>query len=156
MKSVEFLSESLQKITIILEEYQAQFQGMAIDINTTKNTKNDFPSFRFNESFLKEQQEKPHPTNNSRQPKVTYTNQEIADKPPDFLDNLLISYSHNTKKPLGDSFLRKMRKILVDIPKREIGIKIQRLINEGKIIDFSAELEAASKANLNNSNANEH
>lgn len=156
MKSVGYLSESLQKMMIILEEYQAQFQGMAIDINTTKKTKNDFPTFRFNESFIKEQQEKPHPVSNSRQPKVTYSNQEIAEKPPDFLDNLLISHSHNTKKPLGDSFLRKMRKIFVDIPKRDIAIRIQKLINEGKIIDYSAELDQNPNTNQNNTNLDEN
>ncbi|OHS99914.1 hypothetical protein TRFO_08239 [Tritrichomonas foetus] len=144
MKSLQDLSDSMQLLKQALEEFQASCQGVLMELDNPQNCQY-YPVIQLSEKFIHDQQIRMHSSSNRREPSIIYTKDDLATKPAEFLDERIIEFSQNSKKPLGDSNLRKLRKIFVDIPRQELSRHIQRLIVAGKIIDQSNEVPDVPK-----------
>lgn len=148
MASLEYLSNCLTKMAAVLEQYQARCQGTEIELNLPNANAENYPTLTFSPDFLAAQQQH-FQTTASSEP-IKYLFSTMSEHSLGKIDLILIDNSKNSKKPLGDSNLRKMRKLLPEIPKKQIAERIQFLIAQGRIIDYAKEMNEVSKVILPN------
>ena len=132
------LKELLNESASIIEEFQAQCILMASEFEQISKgnfiSDYDYPTFMnevktiryFSTTVKKESSD------------VSQVIQDIEPKEGDtYFDSLLIEMAKRTRKPLGQSFMKKTRHTFPATPYKNIRARIVHLIAEGKIIDYS-------------------
>lgn len=128
-------------IAVTMEEYQVQCQLASFDAAMMRS-RTTRPAFRLDTQVAREVSEKrlelPRLPPPSKPADVRYTVEVISSKPPEWLDEQLVSLATRTRKPLGQCFIKKLRHIFPSLSRGDLTLKIKRLINLGRIIDGSA------------------
>lgn len=132
------LKELLNESAKIVEEFQAQCILMATEFNELANgnytSDFDYPTFtnevkriRYFATTVKKE--------------VSSIDQIFKDvevnEGNSYIDSLLVEMAKRTRKPLGQSFMKKVRHTFPETPYKNIRARIIHLIAEGKIIDYS-------------------
>lgn len=132
------LKELLNESAMIVEEFQAQCILMANEFSEL--AKGNFTSDYDYPTFTNEVKKILYfPTTVTKE--VSSIDQIFKDvevnEGDSYIDSLLIEMAKRTRKPLGQSFMKKVRHTFPKTPYRNIQARIVRLISEGKIIDYS-------------------
>lgn len=138
------LKELLDDSAKVIEEYQAQCFLMASEF---KELAKGNMTYTYDYPTFKNEIKRIRYTSNTVKKEVTNINQILFNEDENskgysYIDSFLIEMAKRTRKPLGQSFMKKVRRTFPATPYKNIRIRIIKLISEGKIIDYTEEDEA--------------
>jgi hypothetical protein len=140
MSLQEHVSAFFHDISVILEEFQVQCQAMGIE-SAAQSDHRILPTL----SAIASRFARPNANPRRASSSPTFSAEDVAEHPPEWLDDQVVALAARTKHPFNQDFRRKLHTVFPSVPSGDMAARLTRLIAAGRIQDVEAPAPQADR-----------